>query len=76
MTRRRFKKLLMGRYGYSKNQATDAVVIVASRSRATDGGYIFLHNPNKSYADTFNMLAEAESVLDAIEAQGGFHAQM
>lgn len=76
MTRKRFKKLLMGRYGYSRTQTVDAADVVAFRSRATDGGYIFLHNPNKSYADTFNMFVEAESVLDAIEAQGGCHAQM
>lgn len=76
MTRKRFKKLLMGRYGYSRVQAVDAADVVIFKSSAADGGYIFLHVPNKSYSDTFNMFAEAESVLDAIMAQGGCYAQM
>lgn len=76
MTRERFKKLLMGRYGYTRTQTVDAADVVTFRSRATDGGYIFLHSPNKSYADAFNVFAEAESVLDAIMAQGDCYAQM
>lgn len=51
MTRKRFKKLIMGRYGYSRTQALDLAALVTFQSRATDGGYIFLHDPNKSYAD-------------------------
>lgn len=54
MTRKRFKKLLMGRYGYSRTQAADAVALVVYRSRAIAGGYIFLHTPNSSYADMFD----------------------
>ncbi len=60
MTRNRFKKLLMGRYGYSRTQATDTAALVTFRGRAKDGGYIFLHNPNKCYADMFTQCKIAE----------------
>ena len=60
MTRKRFKKLLMGRYGYSRTQAADTAALVAFRGRATDGGYIFLHDPNKCYADVFIQCKIAE----------------
>lgn len=54
MTRKRFKKLLMGRYGYSRTQTADAVALVVFQSRMMAGDYIFLHNPNSSYADMFD----------------------
>lgn len=62
MTRKRFKKLLMGMYGYSRAQAADTAALVAFRGRATDRGYIFLHDPNKSYADVFIQCKIAETL--------------
>lgn len=60
MTRKRFKKLLMGRYGYSRSQSADTAALITFRGRATDGGFIFLHTPNKSYADVFTQCKIAE----------------
>lgn len=56
MTKKRFMKLLMGRHGFTRTEAFDAVSMVTIKERPLDGKDLYYHTPNRSYARAFKQL--------------------